>query len=112
VLERESDPTKWTTVSHNSGAEYLINEAPVDELLTKLHAMGLGPLSEIDVERMEFYKTILMGRYTDAQIKAMDRLTAALNAASKSSWWIGVGLIAVGLAAGTAPLIATYLIQK
>lgn len=37
MLERESDPAKWKTVSPDDGADYLIHQAPVDELLTKFH---------------------------------------------------------------------------
>ena len=97
MLERENDPSTFKIVSPNAGADYFINQASVDELLTKFHEMTLGELKHVDVERMEFYKTVLMGRYTDAQIKALDRLTTRLKVASWTSTLIGIGLISVGL---------------
>ena len=95
MLERETDPAKSPTP--NDGADYLINKAPVDKLLARLHRMTQGPLDDPDLELIEFYKSVLIGRYTDAQIKALDRLTTTLNSASKKSTFLGWGLIAVSL---------------
>jgi hypothetical protein len=98
IMLNDKDPTasdeEWIMASRSRGADYQINKASIDELLTKLHSMASEGL-EVNVE---FIKTILSGRYTEASVNAMDRLTKALNEASKSSTRIEYGLFAVGLA--------------
>jgi hypothetical protein len=105
----DKDPTtsdeKWIMASRSGGADYQINNASIDELLTKFHSMT----SEGLTVNVEFIKTILSGRYTEASVNAMDRLTEALNNASRSSAVIGWGLVAVSVAVGTATVILAWL---
>lgn len=46
----------------------------------------------------DFMSMALTYRFTQSQVEAMDRLTRALNKASHSSTWIGIGLVVVGIA--------------
>jgi|GEM_PF-4671544 len=101
------DPKEWPyTLLKDKDPNYLINEAPLDGLLAIFHSGSKGgTLSGIQIE---FLKMALSGRYTDASVNSMERLTEALNKASKSSTIIGVGLIIVGVAAAFAAAL-TYL---
>jgi hypothetical protein len=74
----------------------LINEAPVDGLLCMFYSAAqsesYGPTES------DFMKTLLTGRYTEASVKSMNRLTDALNRAGNSSSIIGLGLVVLGAA--------------
>lgn len=86
---------KWKSASPNYGANRLINEAPVDELLTIFHGKRSAG---VEPGEIEFLKTVLLGRYVESSVKSMNRLTEALNKASKSSTIIGWGLVIIAIA--------------
>jgi len=84
--------------------DYLANHAPIDGLLAMFHSGAkAGALGTIE---LEFLKTLLAGRYTQAQIQSMERLTGALNRASKSSTIIGIGLVAMAVASAAVAVLA------
>ncbi|MGO9117246.1 MAG: hypothetical protein ACLQPD_06495 [Desulfomonilaceae bacterium] len=86
------DPRDWSYKSLTSkDAELLVNEAPVDRLLFMFYSAAqsgtYGP------NESDFMEMLLTGRYIEASIKGMDRLTEAINNASKTSTWVGIGLV-------------------
>lgn len=101
MIEKDSpkvDAKDWIyTRLSKEAPDYLANEAPIDGLLAIFHSASKS--ESIGGVKLEFLKTLLMGRYTEAQIQSMDRLTVALDRASRSSTIVGLGLVAVGIAA-------------
>jgi hypothetical protein len=75
--------------------EELLNEAPLDALLTILHS-GAKAGAFAPAKRL-FMEALILGRYVEANVAAMGRLTSALDRASESSTKIGWGLVAVGI---------------
>jgi len=59
--------------------------------------------------KVEFIKTLIQGRYVQAQVQSMDRLTMALEGASRSSTRIGTGLIVVGVAAVIVTVVNSFM---
>jgi len=86
------DPRDWPdTAVYRKEAEFLVNEAPVDGLLFVLHSAAQS--NSYSANASDFVKMVLTGRYTEASVKGMNRLTEALNSASKTSTWVGIGLV-------------------
>jgi hypothetical protein len=101
------EPKEWRyDLLKEKDPNYLINEAPLDGLLAVFHSGSKG--STLKGIQIEFLKMLLSGRYTEASVESMERLTESLNKASKSSTIVGVGLIIVGVASAFAAAL-TYL---
>jgi len=62
---------------------HLKNQVTIDALLGMFHAAasdeGIGPT------KLGYLKSLIAGRYVEAQIESMDRLTQAIDDASKSN---------------------------
>jgi len=88
---------EWNYLKVDSkGTEELLNEAPLDALMTILHS-GARAGAFAPTKRL-FMEAVILGRYVEANVAAMDRLTSALDRASRSSSRIGFGLFAVAFA--------------
>jgi len=89
--------TYWQSSRLRENPDFLINEAPLDGLLAIFHCVA--ERENIGQVKLEFMKTLILGRYTQAQVQSMDRLTEALNKASWSSTLVGCALVFVGIVA-------------
>jgi hypothetical protein len=111
---KETDPRLNYHRFGSYDPNHLKNDVTIEALLAMFHAAGdegIGPT------KLGCLKSLIAGRYVEAQMQSMDRLTQAindastsntssvtkltdaLNKASCSSSVVGYGLIAVGVAA-------------
>lgn len=91
------DPQEWSFQAIRKKDAHTLINASTDECLTILHSFAQG--FRMEDGTTESTRAVVNARLTKTRVEAMDRLTEALNRASRSSTWIGVRLIAVGVGA-------------